>query len=277
LIEDIVFITGQDGIKLTARHWKREDTTVRGAVVLVHGMGEHGGRYRTVADELNRIGLSVLAYDQRGHGLSPGKRGHAPSARILAGDAAAAIAWTKERYPELPLFLYGHSMGGGVALSCALRHKPGLTGLILTSPWLRLAFEPPAAKLAVGKIVRRVWPSLTMTTGLNDGALYRGEEQLIADLADPLLHNRISAGMSLALMEEGERSLAHVGELDAPLLLLHGTADRITSFEASREAASTLGGRCRFVPWDGGFHELHHDLDKRQVLDLVTNWTASRM
>lgn len=266
----------EDSVRLHVRAWLPE-TPPRGVVCIVHGMGEHGGRYAAVAEVLVRAGHAVYAVDQRGHGLTPGKRGHAPSAERLALDAARFAGMAGARHPGLPLFLYGHSMGGNVALSCAIRCKPPLAGLILTSPWLRLAFDPPPGKLRIGRIAAFIWPSLTMKSGVGR-ALHRNPERAEADRADPLQHNRISAAMFFSMRDEGERSLRLAKtELNVPVLLMHGTDDTVTSFAASRELAETLRERCEFVVWEDGWHELHHDVERVEVLSRIVEWMDNRI
>jgi len=276
LVTETLVLPTEDGVRLHVRSWLPSGVA-RGVVCIVHGMGEHGGRYAPVAEALVRAGLEVYAVDQRGHGLTPGKRGHAPSAERLALDVARFVGMAGARHPGLPVFLYGHSMGGNIALSCAIRCRPPVAGLILTSPWLRLAFDPPAMKLWIGRIASRVLPKLTMSTGLG-GSLYRNPAQHEADSRDPLLHNRISAAMFFSVRDEGERSLREARrELRVPVLLMHGTEDTVTSFAASRELAETLRERCEFVPWEGGWHELHNDMDREEVLERIIGWIDGRI
>ncbi|GGG24330.1 alpha/beta hydrolase [Paenibacillus abyssi] len=270
MVYEELLLTANDGIELFAREWRAAEGAPRAAVCLVHGMGEHGGRYEEVASVLTAVGFVLFNYDQRGHGRSPGKRGHCDSIAQLTGDAAALINLAKQRCPGLPVFLYGHSMGGNVALSCALRLQPEITGLILTSPWLRLAFLPPAYKLWIGEKMARLWPAFSLSTGLNSANLYHDAELTMP--VDPLAHNRISAGMFYALKEEGEWALANCDRLKVPLLLLHGTADNITSMPASKELADKLDKACTFYAWEDGFHELHNDRDKERMLYTVVDW-----
>ncbi|XEC93927.1 lysophospholipase [Paenibacillus tarimensis] len=257
-----------DGSSLFARHWRPSEA--KAAVCLIHGMGEHSGRYQHVARKLAGAGYAVLSYDQRGHGLSPGKRGDAPSLAEMAGDTAALIELAGDYHSGLPRFLYGHSMGGNVAFSCVLRLQPDIDGLILTSPWLRLAFDPPPVKVWVGKGLARLWPSLSLSTGLKDADLFHEADEKLEP--DPLGHNRISARFYFALQKEGEWLLANYDRLHTPLLLMHGTGDNITSFMASRQLASGLGERCTFIPWREGYHELHNDRDQEQVLEHIIGW-----
>ncbi|EXX85077.1 alpha/beta hydrolase [Paenibacillus darwinianus] len=244
-------------------------------VCIVHGIGEHGGRYAVVAEALTGRGAAVFALDHRGHGRSQGKRGHA-SVRNMTDDAVLLLLAASARFPGRPLFLYGHSMGGNVALSCALRHRPAIDGLILSSPWLRLAFNPPWWKLAIGRLIGRLLPSMTMSTGLDSGALYRNGEQSRRDSYDELMHTRVSSELFFSIMDEGCRSVAEAGALNVPTLILHGTEDRVTSFAASRETAERAGQRCEFVAWEGGYHELHHDREAERVLAFIGEWVRAR-
>ena len=270
-------LAASDGLTLYAREWLPAEREAVGTVCIVHGMGEHSGCYAELAGAFAEAGFAVLAYDQRGHGRSDGRRGHSPSIMALVSDAGLLLEEARTRHPGLPRFLYGHSMGGSVALNCALRLRPGFDGLILSSPWLRLAMRVPALKLRIGRIMARLWPTLPQRTGLKPGDLFRAASGGAAPQPDPLNHLWITPGMFVALEEAGEWALAHARELDTPLLLMHGTADRVTSFEASRELARQVGSRCEFVPWDGGYHELHRDLDKDDVIRHMTRWLKARL
>ncbi|AJY74011.1 alpha/beta hydrolase [Paenibacillus beijingensis] len=269
------------GMLLYARTWQPDSVSPEAAVCLVHGMGEHTGRYERVAQRLTDAGFAVLAYDQRGHGRSPGARGHAPSIDALAADAAAFIEAAGERHPGLPRILYGHSMGGSVALNTALRLQPAMSGLVLSSPWLRLAMNPPAVKLWLGRAVARIWPQFAQATGIQAADLFRPEhspERYTPEHSpDPLSHKRITAGMFTALESAGEWALANSGLLRAPLLLMHGTADRITSYRASEELASGLGAAAEFRAFDGCYHELHNDLRREEVMNVLTDWIKARV
>lgn len=278
MIHETLVMPTVDGMELFAQEWRNDAKPAHAVVCLVHGMGEHSTRYQAVAETLTNEGYILFTYDQRGHGRSPGKRGHSPSIERLTEDVEQAIATARKRYPGAPVFLYGHSMGGNVSLSCALRRQPDIQGLILTSPWLRLAFDPPRAKQWIGRQVARVWPSFSLTTGLNPGQLYRPDEEDTPVIKDILAHNRISAAMYFGLQAEGEWSIAHAQDrLHAPLLLLHGTADGVTSYAASQQLAGCLDGRCAFYSWQDGLHELHHDRERREVMQCVVRWIEERL
>lgn len=262
------------GRRLPIRQWDPVGGTPAAAVVLVHGMGEHSGRYKHVGAFLGNRQAAVFAYDQRGHGHAEGKRGHARYEELLE-DVLAMLELARERYPGVPLFLYGHSMGGNVVLGCALRYKPDVAGIVVSSPWLRLAFDPPSYKIALGRLVARLWPSFTMATGLHPADLYRGN---LGQGDDGLVHGRISAGLFEELRQAGEEALSNARELHVPILLQHGTADNITSYGASEQLAreAPAGAAIEFRCWNDSFHELHNDLQQEQVLEHVARWIAER-
>ncbi|MBJ6362818.1 alpha/beta hydrolase [Paenibacillus sp. GCM10012307] len=271
LIYNELELLAGDGQRLPVRQWQPEFEPFKGVICLIHGMGEHSGRYYGVAEAMTAAGYVVLAHDQRGHGRSEGKRGHA-DVKHLADDAALLVALAERLEPQLPRFLYGHSMGGNVALSCVLRYKPDIQGLILTSPWLRLAFVPPAPKVWAGGVLARLWPSFSMSTGLRNVAAASGAEEKLVDITDTLSHDRISARMYFSLHEEGEWALAHSDRLDVPLFLAHGDGDYITSFHASRSLSEVLGERCCFVPVNCVHHELHQTEQKEELFSRIRDW-----
>jgi alpha-beta hydrolase superfamily lysophospholipase len=257
-----------DRLTLFGRVWEPENA-VKGVLCLVHGLGEHSGRYAPAADFLTQAGYVLLAVDLRGHGKSPGKRGHASSYRLLLDDVRRLLAAAEERYPALPLFLYGYSMGGNLVLNFALRFRPAVRGLVVTSPWLELVFQPSRWKVRFARAVRPFWGSFSQKTGLHSGALTIGRE----DEPDPLAHDRISANLFLSMAEAGKWALEHAGSLSVPMLLMHGSGDQVTSLQASeRLAARCPGGLCTFQRWEGYTHEMHHDAAGGPILRCMTDW-----
>ncbi|WP_127569665.1 alpha/beta hydrolase [Paenibacillus xylaniclasticus] len=262
-----------DGLQLHAAEWPVLTNRPLGVVCVVHGMGEHKGRQEAIIRPLRDARFVVFHYDQRGHGQSEGRRGHALKLSDLTRDLEAITAEAARRYPSLPLFVYGHSMGGNVVINYALRHKPRLAGVVLTSPWLRLSFQPPVWKVKLARTVGRLWPTFSQSTGLKPDALYRPGNPYAAPPRDELSHGRITASMFTSVVDGGEWAIAHSYEWKAPLLIVHGTADRITSFEASRQLANNAyRDRCTFIAVEGGYHELHHDLEGPKTMQRITEW-----
>jgi acylglycerol lipase len=264
----------EDGLRLYAQGWQPQ-TELKGVICLVHGLGEHSGRYGHLAAFLNQAGHALLAFDLRGHGKSEGPRGHTPSYEALMEDIAHFLEETTERHPDRPRFLYGHSMGGNLVIEYALRRRPQLAGVIATGPLLRAAFEPPAWKLTLAKIMRSLWPTLSLSNGLDRQALSRDPEVVRAYDDDPLVHDRVSARLAMDMFQSGLRSLEHAAEFPLPLLLMHGGADRITSAQASREFAAQAGEACTLKIWDGFYHEIHNEPEQGEVFEYLWEWLNS--
>lgn len=245
----------------------------KAVVLIVHGMGEYGRRYeRFVIPNLLDHGLSVITYDQFGHGLNPGKRGHHPGYEFLLESIDRCLEKSQETFGNQPVVLYGHSMGGNVALNYVLSRSDKIRGAVISSPFLRLAFEPPAWKLAMGKILGKVLPSVTLANEIDANAISQIGLEVEAYLQDPLIHDRVSPAYSIAFMDKGESMVEQAHEIRMPVLLLHGTADQLTDHGASRELAAKAGDHIEYYEVEGGYHELHHDLKRQEVMNHILSW-----
>jgi alpha-beta hydrolase superfamily lysophospholipase len=269
--------SGVDGRLLFARTWAAGEP-IAGQVGIVHGMGEHSGRYRDAAEFLCRGGYRVTAFDQRGHGKTEGRRGHVSNYELLLDDLESFVAQLQTDQPGSKLFLYGHSFGGNVVLNYALRRSPSLAGLVITSPLLRLSRSPPFWKRWCAQACARLAPSLRLRTGVDLEGLSRDPDVARQFREDPLTHGVISARLAIDALDAGEWILAHADELRIPLLLIHGSRDRITSPEASRELAEKLAeASCLFKLWPGMLHEPHSDPERWEVLELIVAWMQTRL
>jgi alpha-beta hydrolase superfamily lysophospholipase len=248
----------------------------KAVITLVHGFGEHSGRYRHVAEALTSEGYALVSGDHRGHGRSQGLRGHTPSYEQLMNDIAGLLAEAAQRFPDRPHFIYGHSMGANLTLNYVLRRRPQLDGVVATGPWLRLAFEPPRWKAALGRAMDHIYPALQQDTGLDLEGLSRDAAVGRAYAADPLVHSKMSARMFTSLHAAGLWALEHAAEFPLPLLLMHGGADRITSALASREFAAKAP-QCLFKAWDGFYHEIHNEPEQQQIFATITAWLNARV
>ncbi|WP_249716352.1 alpha/beta hydrolase [Paenibacillus sp. J31TS4] len=266
-----------DGTGMHARLWPGKADTVRAVVGIVHGMGEHAGRYEHVADFLTGEGFAVLAFDQRGHGRTEGLRGHAPSYEALLEGIDRMLEEADKRFPGVPRFLYGHSMGGNVTLNYLLRRKPALTGAIVTGPWLKLAFDPPAGMVVIGRLLEKVYPRFLNNRPMNAEHLTSDPEMKKRYYGDPLGHGKISAGFYFGMRRAGEWALAHADELTVPLLVMHGGDDKVTSQAASRAFAERAGSLCTYVDWPGFRHELQNETRRAEVLGRMLEWLNGRL
>ncbi len=260
-----------DGLKLHGQKWA-PSSEPRAVVCLLHGLGEHCGRYGHVAEAFNQAGYALMAFDLRGHGLSAGKRGHAKSYTALMDDISLFLELAKEQYPDLPVFLYGHSLGGNLAIHYALRRLPKLAGIIASSPLFRTAVKPPAWKMSLLRAMYGLWPSLTIPSGLETASMSRDDKVVQTHQEDPLGHKRISARLAIDMLRNGEWNMMHAADLSCPILLMHGKADRTTSARATREFALRVGETCTLKIWGGFYHELHNEPEQSEVFEYVLNW-----
>ena len=264
-----------DGLQLYAQGWEPEEEPV-GVVCLVHGLGEHSGRYAHLAAFLNRAGYALMSFDLRGHGKSGGPRGHTPSIESFMNDIDLLMQTAVGRYPGKPRFLYGHSLGGILVLNYALRRKPQVAGVIATCAGLRTALEEQTAKVAFAKAMGTVLPSLSMPSGLDASMISRDPEVVRIYQADPLVHDRATLGMARNLMQAIPWAFEHAREFDAPLLLMHGTGDQIAFAKGSQEFANLAACDCTLKLWDGLYHEIHNEPEKDQVFAFFMEWMEER-
>lgn len=262
-----------DNLKLQGRGWA-PDTEIKAAVCLVHGLGEHCGRYEHVAKAFNQAGYALLGCDLHGHGRSEGRRGHVPNYSLLTDDISQLLEMEKQRYPDRPIFLYGHSLGGNLVIHYVLRNRPELAGVIATAPLFKLAYEPPAWQTILLRLLNALRINVSIPSGMDDTALSRDMNVIHAYRNDPLTHNRITPQLAVNMIQNGEWNLEHAAEFISPLLLMHGDADRITSAKATQEFASQAHD-CTLKLWDGFSHELHNDPGKEDVLIFMIQWMDS--
>jgi alpha-beta hydrolase superfamily lysophospholipase len=265
----------RDGLEMYARSWKPENP--KAVVVLVHGHGEHVNRYNHVAEVFTKAGYAMQGFDLRGHGQSAGQRGHIPQYDNLMNDIADFIDDAKKRYPGLPVFLYGHSMGGNQVINYVLRSPQGLKAVIATGPWLKLAFAPTTAQVLTAKVLNGIVPSFSLTSGLSQTFLSRDPEEVHKYATDPLVHDKITVRLYSGIYESGLWALEHAAELKIPMLLMHGSGDKITSAPASEEFAKKAGGLVTLRLWDGYYHEIHNEPEKAEVIQTMVDWLDKQM
>ncbi|WP_058304081.1 alpha/beta hydrolase [Gorillibacterium timonense] len=267
-----------DGTRMYAWRSDPEDAQqVQGVVGIVHGMGEHSGRYEHVAAYLNHAGYAVITFDQRGHGRTVGDRGHTPSYDALLEGIDRLVQEADHYYPGLPFFLYGHSMGGNTTLNYLLRRRPQIAGAVVSGPWLELAFKPPLHQLAAARVASVLYPTYTSQRPMKAEDLTADLDMQKRYLEDPLGHGQITAGFFCGVQKAGLWALANATRLQVPLLLMHGGADQVTSIAASRRFAERAGELCEFMEWPGMKHELHNETDRSIVSEAVLKWLNGRL
>ena len=257
--------------------WYTRPEIIKGVVVLVHGFGEHSSRYLDdVVPRLLEENLVVYGYDNIGHGKSGGKRGHCPNYSALLELLDNIIAKTILLNPNIPIFLYGHSMGGNLVLNHALRIKSDLAGIVATSPYLKLAFQPPKWKMTLGKAMLQIFPSLTMSSGLNPQHISRIGQEVEKYIEDSLVHDKVSPMYSFPIMEAGEWAINNAHKLNTPTLLLHGTGDKIIDYRGTQRLHKN-SSKTELHLIEDGYHELHKDVGSKGTMDLIALWLRNRI
>lgn len=263
-----------DGIQLYVRRW-RPASAPKASIILVHGLGEHCGRYEHVAEFFTAAKFSVTGFDLRGHGLSGGVRGHAPAYEALAEDIQHFVEEANQNHNGLPLFLYGHSLGGALTLYYVLTGRRQITAAIAGAPGLVPAKPVPAAKMTAARVLARFIPSFTMSNDLDTSGLSRDPSVVERYHQDPLVHDRVSARLGVELIDNGRWMLNQI-KVNTPLLILQGTADRLVNPTAAPQLAGNLQGDVTYKSWDGFYHELHNEPEKGEVLRFVLCWLESK-
>ena len=258
-----------DNLEMNGNSWLT-DLQPKAVVFLVHGLGEHSGRYDRLAAFLNSAGYDLLSFDLRGHGQSQGKRGHTPSYTSLMDDIDHFILQSNCRTNVK--FIYGHSLGGNLVLNYILRKKPKLDGVIATGPLLRTTHRVNGFMLAIGQIMNHIWPTLTMPNNINPKSLSHNNDEVNTYSKDILVHNRVSVRLGIDMLKAGEWALDHADEFPLPLLLMHGKADQVTSPLASQQFAEKMQKQCTLKLWPDFFHEIHNEIDSHLVLAFILNW-----
>jgi acylglycerol lipase len=247
----------------------------RGAILIVHGLFEHSGRYAATAAALNGGGFAVHAFDYRGHGRSEGRRVHVDSVDEYVADVRAALDEVRRRHPGLPVFLLGHSQGGLVVLKLALEDAAGLAGIVVTSPFLAVhpRSRPSAFVHATARVMRRVAPRLPLPTHIDVSVLSRDPAVGEAYARDPLVSHKASAGWLRATSRAQRDVRARASSLRVPALVMASGEDLLVDPEATRQfALEATPARVDFVWWDGFFHEMLNDVGREQVLARIMAW-----
>jgi len=263
-------ITSLDNLKISI--FSNQLKSEKGLVLITHGMGEHANRYGHMANFFSKEGFTVIAFDIRGHGYSQGKRGHTPSYGHLMDDMERVYLKIKADYPSLPIFLFGHSMGGNLVLNFLLRKPNELKGAMVTGPYLRLGFEPPKWKIILAKLSANIWPSLSQPTELELDALSRNQEVIRKYEDDELVHDRITSAFFVNVHFAGQYAIDHAGEINIPLLIMHGSDDRLTSPEGSKAFATNAKENVKLKLWNGLYHELHNEPEQEEVFSYELEW-----
>lgn len=268
-------LDGRDGTSFYIRGWEPNNKKPKALLALIHGLGEHTGRYLHVGKTLTDARYALVGFDLRGHGRSGGARGHFPSLEIIMQDIRQFFKFLVQRYPDIPHFLYGQSMGGLLSLTYALQYPAGLNGVIVTGAWLRSPVQERIIKLAMVKILSAFLPSITLQSGLLAETISRDPDVVKKYVNDPLVHDKTSLGLGKSALQAIDLCFERAKEFTPPLLIMHGTADKLTSPSGSEDFAKLASENNKDVTlklWDGLYHEIHNEPEKAEVFKVMIEW-----
>ncbi len=269
---------GSDGQEIFGRVWEPElKSDVEAVIILVHGMGEHSGRYQHFADFFSERNVAIISFDLRGHGKSPGKRGHVDSFDVLLSQVDKGLEESSRRFPGEKKFIYGHSMGGNIVINHALTRNPRVSGVIASAPYLRLPNPVPSSKMLQAKLMNRIWGSYAESNQIDVTQLSRDKAVVAAYEKDDMVHPKISVRFFIDSFNAAQYSLDHADQLDIPMLIMHGTADTITSHLASQEFAAKAPNYVSYKSWKGLYHEIHNEPEQNEVMQYAFDWMVDRM
>jgi alpha-beta hydrolase superfamily lysophospholipase len=267
---------GRGGLDLFRQSW-HPDGPARAALVNVHGLGDHSGLYPALVEHMVGRKMGVHSFDLRGNGRSPGARGFVEEWRDYRDDLARFLDCVRQDAPGLPLFLVGNSLGGLIVLDYAMHAPIGVRGVITVSAPLG-ELGVPAPLLALGRVMSRVWPRFSLETGMDLTGLARDPSVVEQILADPLFHRRGTARLSTEVTAAVARVQAGAPSFTLPLLVLHGSDDRMVPPGGSRAFAARAGSRDkRLIEYPGAFHALFADFGCEQTLADVADWIEARL
>ncbi|MBD2343725.1 alpha/beta hydrolase [Anabaena subtropica] len=268
-----------DGLELYYQNWYPEGKA-KAILAIVHGLGGHSNKYGNIVNHLTAKQYAVYALDLRGHGRSPGQRGHINAWAEFREDLGAFLELIQHQQPQCPIFLLGHSLGAVVVCDYILRHPKEastLQGAIALAPAIG---EVGVSKFRIflGNLLSQVWPRFSLTTGLDLNAASRDEKVIAAYTQDTLRHSLGSARLATEYFTTVAWIHAHAPEWQTPLLILHGSADRVALPEGGEIFYQRVPCEDKLrIEYPGAYHDLQADLNYQQVLADLENWLENHL
>ena len=263
---------GAGGIELYYQSWRAEKET-RAVLAIIHGFGEHSGRYTNVVNYLTPLGNAVHGFDLRGHGRSPGQRGHINSWDEYREDVRTFLQMTSRREPNQPVFMLGHSMGALIVLDYVLRDSAGIRGAIISGAPLEPVGVAKPLLVMLARVLSRVWPRFSLPLGLDTKGISRDPDVVKAYEADPLVHGKTTVRWGTEILQTIEWVKAHAAEVNIPILLIQGGSDPLNSPNGTRSFFDKITFPDKEMEiYPGSYHEAHNDLDYVQVMKDMAQW-----
>ena len=267
----------RDGIELFERQWLT-DEEAEAHVILVHGGGEHSGRYEHLAEFLNGHAINVFTFDLRGHGRSQGRRLFIRSFDEYLDDLHDVITRIRQQHTSGHLFLMGHSMGGAISTLYTLTRPALVDRLVLCGPFLYVGKGFSRVHIAIAKLVGKILPTLPVA---KLDARHVSSDPLVVEhyMNDPLnFHDGIPAGTGAATLKGLMRIKKEASKLEKPVLILHGTEDKLADVEGSEAFYATIASKDKTLKlYEGFYHEILNEPGKIEVLTDILDWMEERL
>ena len=274
------FTSEVDGIDIFFRRWLPEKEVQR-LFIIQHGIGEHGGRYGNLIKALHNEHTAFFALDARGHGQSPGIRGHADDFNDYSEDLDVLIDVTHQQFPEVKRYLFGHSMGGLIALDYCLgaESQKKIDAVIISSPGIKPVMDPiKHVKKFIGTRLASFFPKTILETGLDLNNLSQDPYVIERYKEDRLTHGKISFQMGKCLFEVGDKILEEASKIELPFYIFHGTGDQLVSSDGSTEIYEKISSQKKSIHlFEGLYHETFNEKegDRQQVCDALVSWVST--
>ena len=266
-----------EGLSFFVRGWE-PDQAPKAAVALVHGLGEHTGRYAHVGRAFTARGYALAGFDLRGHGKSGGARGHFPSFQAVMHDIAQSNDLLLGRYAKgLPHFLYGHSLGGLLTLAYALHSGFSGNGVVVSAPGLRSALQKQKIKILLAKVLGTLLPTITLSSGLDPKLLSHDPKVIEAYVNDPLVHDKTTTGFGKSALAAIDYAFGNAPKFPAPLLVIYGSEDQLSYPSGGQDFVKAAPGDVTFKLWDGLYHEIHNEPEQGEVLNFMLQWLDTHL
>ena len=267
----------KQGLNFYVQGWEPNQKP-KAVIALIHGLGEHTGRYVPMGKAFTEAGYALIGFDLRGHGKTGGARGHFPSIDAVMDDIHEFFAFLRGRYPKnSSFFIYGHSLGGLLTLTFVLKKQPKVNGVVVTSPGLRTSLQDQKFKVMMANVLGALAPTITLSSGLDPTTLSGDQKVVDAYVNDPLVHDKTSTGFGKSSLGAIDFTFAHASEFRAPLLVMAGSEDKLTYPSGGREFVKMIKGDVTFKMWDGMYHEIHNEPGKAEVLNYAIKWMNNRL
>lgn len=271
-------LIGKDGIEIFYQNWLVKKPKC--ILIILHGLGEHSGRYEHIVKSLAINTVSYYTLDHRGHGKSAGKRGHINNIDEYISDLKLLIRYIENQHGSIPRIIMGHSMGGVIATKYVLTYPNEINALILSSPAFVPVLKIPKWKEIIGKTFSKYMPGLTIPSGIQVEDLMQDATMMQKALADPLFHQKVSTRLYTELYSTADFCLNNAHRLSLPLLLFHGTSDKIVDYQATVSVYESATSKIKEIKlFEGLYHETMNEApaERKKVFGLIEKWIRKQL